>query len=135
MSSSFLAFIPFLLFLILSRMQMQKANRSLDDQQKVLLIDLFSKKSPLRYVWLALLLGSLYAIWEFGLLDMYIALALYFAGLIVYSLYYGRKSLTLLKANDFPTSYIRAYMSATLFQWAGIAFMVFALIYMANGEG
>ncbi|WP_421751576.1 hypothetical protein [Croceimicrobium sp.] len=133
MSNYLIAFIPFILFYFLARIMMDRANRKLDAEKKAEMVDLFSNRSPLRYLWLAFLLGGLYAVWQAELLDLNYTLAFYFAGLIVYSVFYGRKSVGLLKANNFPPDYIRAYLSATLFQWAGIAFLVFGMILVRNG--
>ena len=91
MSTYLIAFIPFILFYFLARIMMDRANRKLEPEKKAEMVDLFSNRSPMRYVWLALLMGGLYAVWQAELLDLNYTLAFYFAGLIVYSVFYGRK--------------------------------------------
>lgn len=115
-----IAFILLLGSTFLARTINDRANKNLNQDQKVALIDLFSNS---RIYTFGLLIGivALYFIGlRFNLLDPAILSSLYIMAMVLFILTTSVVSYRKLKANGFPYTYTRSYITSTTVRFIGM---------------
>ncbi len=123
------SFIIFLVLILVSRVINEKANKKLTQEKKAELIDLFSKNRITTYAFIIVIFAAYYLILEYDLFDLYISLAIYVLLLVSLLIFNARSAMVKLKTNDFPKSYIKSYVLASMIRFIAI-FVFLGLLFM-----
>ena len=122
-----IAFVVLLVMIFVSRTLSEKANKKLDQEKKAKLIDLFSKGRTINFGILIAIIALFFIAIRFSNLNTVIIFASYiflvFTFLIISAILSYRK----LKNNDFPESFIKSYIIATLLRFLGLI-IFFAIV-------
>ncbi|MBS1507139.1 MAG: hypothetical protein JSS79_10885 [Bacteroidetes bacterium] len=120
--------IVLLISIFAARAISERAVKQLDQEKKVLLIDLFSDGKIFRSIILLLILVLFFVAIKFNLVHYSIAYSLFTALLFGYVFISGYTSYKKLKSNEFPDSYIQSFIIATTVRVVGIA-IFFAIVW------
>lgn len=123
-----IAFILFMACNFISRLINEKANKNLNPEQKLALIDLFSGTRTFRFGILVAFMALYFAILRFTNLNPEITYTLYIIILILFIAITSLQSYTKLKNNNFPSSYIKSYITSTSIGFIGIIIFFITII-------
>lgn len=122
-----IALLTMFICMILSRIIITKATKTLDQEKKATLVDMSSGKGLISLiVWLVIIMFFIIAMkfeWlslgiTFGIL---IILSIGLPAMLIYSQYQR------LRKNEFPNSFIKSYILSTLISFLGLIILVIAL--------
>lgn len=122
-----LGFVGLLVSVFVSRFVGEKANKKLDPEKRLQLMDLFSKDRVLYFGILIAIIVLYFAVLKFELLDASASMILYIVAFFAYMAITTALAYKKLKVNDFPQDYIRSYLTSTLIRVIGLV-VFFALI-------
>lgn len=123
-----LAFILLLGSVFLSRTINDKANQHLNQNQKADLVDLFSGSRPYTFGALVLILLGYFAGIKFSLLDPFLLSVLYCIAMLAFIISVSISAYKKLIANDFPSHYIKSYITSTAVRFIGML-LFFVLLW------
>lgn len=119
-----MAFVILMITMFGSRLIIDKANKSLDKDKKVALIDLFSTNRIWTYGVLLAIVALFFISLRFNLINPFWTYTFYTVSLTAYILTISYNSYIKLKANDFPGFYIKSYILSTALRLAGLLVFV-----------
>ena len=120
MSLILIAFLIFLVTIIGARIIIDHANKQLDSEKRTALIDLFSKGRIIIYIALVGIIAIFVISLKFELLGTMITFLVYGVLLFVYVVITNYIAWKRLKSNDYPASFIRAYIISSVIRIVGI---------------
>lgn len=101
-----------------------KAVQQLNQAEKAALVDLFYKTRYINFITIISIVILFFVSVEFRLLDLFLVNILYFTVYLIFMIY---TSYTKLKSNNFPKSYINAYILSSTIRTIGLAiFLAFS---------
>jgi hypothetical protein len=119
-----ISFVILLVAIFLSRMISEKANKKLDQDKKAALIDVFSKDRIWTYGVLIGIVVLFFISLRFSLIDPFWAYMIYIVILVAYIVLLAYYSYRKLKANDFPSFYIKSYILSSSLRLIGLLIFV-----------
>ena len=122
-----IAFVVLLVMVFVSRTLSEKANKKLDQEKKAKLIDLFSKGRTINFGILIAIIALFFIAIRFSNLNTVIIFASYIFLVFIFMIISAILSYRKLKNNDFPESFIKSYLIATLFRFLGLI-IFFAIV-------
>ena len=122
-----IAFVVLLVMIFVSRKQSEKANKKLDQEKKAELIDLFSNDRTINFGILIAIIVLFFIAIRFSNLNTVIIFASYIFIVLIFMIISAILSYRKLKYNDFPDSFIRSYLIATLLRFLGLI-IFFAIV-------
>jgi hypothetical protein len=128
MKFEFLGLILFLGFIFLSRSINEKANKKLDQEKKAQLIDLFSNNSK-RYILLLIIVVLTIVGFNTNIINPFIISLSFFSFLIYLFIFNILRVTKKLKANNFPTEYIKEVKKASFIRIFGISAILLFLVF------
>jgi len=120
MDNLMIAFVVLLVMIFVSRKQSEKANKKLDQEKKAELIDLFSKDRTINFGILITIIVLFFIAIRFSNLNTVIIFASYIFIVLIFMIISAILSYRKLINNDFPESFIRSYLIATLLRFLGL---------------
>lgn len=126
MGFEFIGFVLFFAAIFLARSMNDKANRSLDQDKKALLIDLFSKNTK-HYIILFLLVLLTIITYTTKIFDPFLVSLGFFSFLITIFALSIQRIAKKLRQNNFPNRYIQIVNKASFLRLVGISAMLFCL--------
>ena len=124
MDNFMIAVVVLLVAIFSSRIINEKANKKLEQDKKAALIDIFSNNRIWTYGVLIAIVVLFYISLRFNLINPVWTYIIYIVSLIAYILTISYNSYIKLKANDFPSSYIKSYILSTALRLLGILIFV-----------
>lgn len=123
------AFMSFFATILVSRFISERATKKLNQEQKVHLIDSFSKGRVLSSVFIFLLIGIYFLFLEYNVLPSFYTFLIYIIVLLAYlftmSFWYYKK----LKSSGYPAAFINSYILSTVIKLVGVIILFTVLIY------
>ena len=127
MDNFMIAALIFLASIFAARTINDKANKKLEKDKKLELMDLFSKNRTRSFLILILLIAVFFLSIKFELINLLASYTIYVVSISIFMAYSAYGSYQKLKAHDFPTFYINAYLLSTSIRFIGIV-IFFGLI-------
>ena len=113
MSNNLLPFIIFISGVFLSMIITERANKQLDQEKKANLISLFSKQRLYTFGFLIPLLIVFFFNTQYHFINQLAGLGLYILVILCWIVFSNYKAYQILKANDYPQTYIRSHLTST----------------------
>jgi hypothetical protein len=113
----------------ISRQIASSGVKKLDADKKARLLEMGSSNQLLHYLFLVVLVFGFYGLIRLTSLDTQLALMAYFLLLLGYVIFNSITSYRKLKANDFPESYIKSHLLASIVRLIGI-FLFFGVMVL-----
>ena len=105
-----IAFVVFMIFILLSKYLNSKAYKTLSNEKKLELSDLFSNTKVGQFALMIGIVIIYFMILKFDIVEPFIAVSLFFIVILIVLSIQSKRAYTKLKKHDFPDTYIKTYL-------------------------
>lgn len=107
----------------------ERAIKTLSQDKKAELIDLFSKDRIYNLVIVILLIGLLFLNTKYKLVDSFLSLLLYSSSIMIFIVVVSFLAYRKLKKNQFPDSFLKSFILTSTFKTLALLFFLRWIIY------
>lgn len=115
--------------IFLSRIILNKAYQKLSSEDKLRLTERFSKNTTFIYIGVFLSFVIFFLLLEFNVFNQQLIFNGYISGLLIYSVIKYVQSAKKLKEDNFPITYLNAYLQSRIISFIGFLVILFSINY------
>ncbi|MAX81417.1 MAG: hypothetical protein CL843_14750 [Crocinitomicaceae bacterium] len=114
--------------MLFSRSINERGMKLLNDNEKGRLVDLFKDQRRYGMYAIVVIIGLYLVVVNFNLLPPLVYMSLYVVIIVGFIAFQGIQARKVLRKNDYPEEYIKAYTHSTIFRGMGVVLFVILLV-------